>query len=168
MTVKSPQLLNTQMAEYKIATHQIEADLNVFTKAIDELIRKRLITTIEKTHFYTRIISFSMLFFLITVFFLLFKYYLSRSSNLKLHKKNRELDILSNTDKLTGLYNRHYLDTKLPEYFGNSNRDGNEMWCIFLADIDHFKKINDTWGHQTGDQVLIQFSNRFKTFTERG
>ena len=158
----TPQQLNIQMAGYKIATHQIEADLEIFTKAIDELIRKRLVLTIEKTCIYTKIITFSMLFILLVVCFLLFKYYVYSSSNLKLHKKNIELNILSNTDKLTGLYNRHYLDHKLLNYLVDEAKNENELWGVFIADIDHFKGINDRWGHPVGDQVLVQFSSRLK------
>ena len=159
---ETPQELNTQMEEYKIETHQIEADLNIFTKAIDDLISKRLIITIKKTCLYNRIITFLMLFFLITVSYLLFKYYISSSSNIRLHRKNKELNIISCTDKLTGLYNRHYLDNKLQNWLEDSSKDKNRLWCIFMADIDHFKNINDTWGHPVGDKVLIQFSNRLK------
>jgi diguanylate cyclase len=59
----------------------------------------------------------------------------------------------SNTDALTGLANRHSMD----EYFRSAQiaaMEGNEPLSILMIDIDHFKKFNDTYGHQVGDQVL--------------
>lgn len=54
---------------------------------------------------------------------------------------------LALTDELTGLPNRRYLNLRLKEL-------ENECCTICIADIDHFKKINDTWGHEMGDKVL--------------
>jgi len=71
---------------------------------------------------------------------------------------NSAIKILSITDNLTKCYNRGYLTRKLPEEIARERRYGDSLSLIF-CDIDHFKKINDTYGHQTGDEVLIKFAN---------
>jgi len=57
------------------------------------------------------------------------------------------------TDPLTGMYNRRYLDRRLTEELQRARRY-EVPFSIFLLDIDHFKKVNDTYGHQLGDMVL--------------
>lgn len=57
------------------------------------------------------------------------------------------------TDPLTGLYNRRYLDQRMNEETGKAGRYRLPL-SILMIDIDHFKKINDTYGHQVGDTVL--------------
>jgi diguanylate cyclase (GGDEF)-like protein len=59
------------------------------------------------------------------------------------------------TDPLMGIFNRRYLERRLREEVSRSQRYHLPM-SILLMDIDHFKDLNDTWGHPTGDQVLIQ------------
>jgi diguanylate cyclase len=56
-------------------------------------------------------------------------------------------------DPLTGISNRKAFDTELADAVEQSRTSG-EPLCLFMCDIDHFKSFNDTWGHQTGDQVL--------------
>ena len=57
------------------------------------------------------------------------------------------------TDSLTGLHNRKAFDERLALATADSLEDGGAL-CLLLLDIDHFKRFNDTWGHQVGDQVL--------------
>jgi len=57
------------------------------------------------------------------------------------------------TDGLTGIANRRFFDAVLREQASNAMETGDDL-CLLLIDIDHFKKFNDTWGHQTGDEVL--------------
>jgi len=73
----------------------------------------------------------------------------------ELSLKNEELLKLSITDKLTGLYNRVKLDKTLHDEMNRSLRTG-DIFCVILMDIDFFKKINDNYGHQTGDDVLVE------------
>lgn len=56
-------------------------------------------------------------------------------------------------DPLTQTYNRGYLDKRLDEELAFSNRHGTEL-SVLLLDVDHFKRVNDTYGHQAGDAVL--------------
>ncbi|MDK2063182.1 diguanylate cyclase [Aliarcobacter butzleri] len=69
--------------------------------------------------------------------------------------KNAELLRLSITDNLTKLYNRVKLDKSLQEEM-NRNLRYNTNFSIILLDIDYFKKVNDNFGHQIGDEVLIE------------
>jgi diguanylate cyclase (GGDEF)-like protein len=76
--------------------------------------------------------------------------------------RNKELlDLLSKKamiDGLTGLWNRRYLDQRLAEELAFAKRHKNPMACV-MADIDHFKSINDTHGHGFGDLVLKGIAN---------
>jgi len=65
------------------------------------------------------------------------------------------------SDPLTGVFNRRYLHSRLDEECSRALRLGQPL-SILLLDIDHFKEINDTYGHQAGDQVLIAFAERVK------
>jgi diguanylate cyclase (GGDEF)-like protein len=73
--------------------------------------------------------------------------------NLDLVVKNRTLSEVSSRDALTGLYNRWFVIEKIDSEMNRAMRHGSPMSLIML-DIDHFKRVNDTWGHGVGDQVL--------------
>lgn len=75
-----------------------------------------------------------------------------------IEEKNKELKILSITDKLTNLYNRRKLD-ELIEIEINRSERFNHTFGLAIIDIDHFKSVNDTYGHQVGDKVLIEMAN---------
>jgi diguanylate cyclase len=57
------------------------------------------------------------------------------------------------TDGLTGIANRRYFDMSLQTMSGDAMNSGDDL-SLLLVDIDHFKKVNDTWGHATGDEVI--------------
>jgi diguanylate cyclase (GGDEF)-like protein len=76
----------------------------------------------------------------------------------ELDKKNKELTELSITDGLTGLYNHRFLQERLEFEFKRAKRYGGNLSCMMI-DIDHFKLLNDTYGHQCGDFVLLELSN---------
>ena len=69
------------------------------------------------------------------------------------HKLQAQLKEQANRDPLTGLYNRRYLDSTLARELAHAKREGQPLW-LMLIDIDHFKNINDTYGHQMGDEVI--------------
>ena len=75
-------------------------------------------------------------------------------ASLALRKQNRQLEKLSITDSLTGLYNRNKLNDILAEQLRRFKRNG-RPFTVLLLDIDHFKVLNDTHGHLAGDQVLV-------------
>ena len=87
------------------------------------------------------------------------RYRLSRQLKEKieaLKSSNEKIRKLSITDPLTGCYNRNYLTGHLEKELKRTRRYGSPI-SLVLADIDFFKKVNDTWGHSAGDQVLIAF-----------
>lgn len=68
----------------------------------------------------------------------------------------------ANFDQLTGLFNRHYMQSFMDLAFSRARRHRQKVALIFI-DIDNFKNINDTLGHNTGDEVLKQTSSRLRT-----
>ena len=74
----------------------------------------------------------------------------------KLEASYRQAEQLAVTDKLTGIYNRHRLDEVLEEETGKAERYG-DVFGVIILDIDHFKAINDRFGHRSGDAVLREF-----------
>jgi diguanylate cyclase (GGDEF)-like protein len=79
----------------------------------------------------------------------------------ELHRRNVELDMLSRTDMLTGLFNRRHMDEQLRAAIKTARRHGQEIGLLLL-DVDHFKTVNDTYGHAGGDAVLRELARRIK------
>lgn len=73
----------------------------------------------------------------------------------ELLEKNQQLLQLAVTDSLTGLYNRLKLDQVLTDELKRSRRYGS-VFALILLDVDHFKAVNDNYGHPVGDQVLVE------------
>lgn len=105
---------------------------------------------------------------LLSAAFILLLYRRVRQSNQQLKEANNQLEFHSVRDPLTGLYNRRsFLDLMKrrppspPEggrrEAATENQDG-----LMILDIDHFKSINDTWGHATGDAVLVEVAQRLR------
>ncbi|MEH7087239.1 GGDEF domain-containing protein, partial [Neobacillus drentensis] len=76
-------------------------------------------------------------------------------ANASLHAKVQRM---ANHDHLTGLYARHYLNDHV-----NQKQKIDFCGSLIVVDIDHFKQINDTYGHQTGDEILCQVSEVIRT-----
>jgi diguanylate cyclase (GGDEF)-like protein len=76
----------------------------------------------------------------------------------ELKRSNEMLKELSNTDPLTQLFNRRYMMEVLDREIQRTARKGSPI-TILLMDIDHFKKVNDTYGHQLGDVVLVNMAH---------
>ncbi len=75
------------------------------------------------------------------------------SANLDLLVKNSALSEISARDSLTGLYNRWYVMEKIDSEMNRSLRHGSPV-SLIMMDIDHFKRVNDSFGHSAGDRVL--------------
>jgi len=75
----------------------------------------------------------------------------------------QRLHTLATTDSLTGLPNRALFNDRLTQAIAAASRDTGRQVVVMLMDLDHFKEINDTLGHPTGDQVLILVAQRLRT-----
>ena len=69
-----------------------------------------------------------------------------------------QAEIAAQVDALTGVANRRRLDAFLDDKVRQSHKEASPL-CVVMADIDHFKKINDGFGHQAGDAVIRQFAD---------
>lgn len=74
---------------------------------------------------------------------------------------NKRLNSMASTDHLTGLLNRRSMGDKLSALYQRFEKEGSPF-SVLMLDVDFFKKINDTYGHATGDKVLINISNIIK------
>ena len=84
-----------------------------------------------------------------------------REKQAEIDRVHKRLEMTSITDTLTGMYNRRHLQDVFPKLCSQARRD----WrCIsgIIFDLDHFKKINDDYGHLAGDHCLIKFSETLK------
>lgn len=78
----------------------------------------------------------------------------------------KQLEKLALTDQLTGLYNRHKLDEMLVQQLELANRY-DSTFAVMVLDIDHFKQVNDTFGHHVGDSTLVEFAHVMATSTRK-
>jgi diguanylate cyclase (GGDEF)-like protein len=79
-----------------------------------------------------------------------------------LREANEKLHALAVTDGLTGISNRRAIFERLRSEISRAVRE-KLPFCLIMLDIDHFKKVNDTYGHSAGDKVLIETVNRIKS-----
>ena len=134
---------------------------------------------IDKTLLLNKIARFIVMFLTVIISYFVYKSIISnrtvRELNLNLETKVKQrtkeletqktiaenaakkLEHLSITDILTGLYNRRKLDEALQTEFHRSDRSAHHF-AIIILDIDHFKQVNDTYGHLVGDKVLINIA----------
>src|SRR3990172_1302267 len=89
-----------------------------------------------------------------------------RNKNLQLEELLQKVEKMAITDSLTGLYNRRRFQEAMEKEFHRCHRYKIPLSCL-LIDIDHFKLVNDTYGHQTGDAVLSEIGTiLMRTFRE--
>ena len=89
-----------------------------------------------------------------------------QKTNAQLATLTRKLEELANTDELTGLMNRRCTFERLEESWALAARDDTPLSCIMI-DVDHFKEVNDTHGHQMGDQLLRDIAAAVRTEIRR-
>jgi len=94
-------------------------------------------------------------------FYPLFVGNMSYRLSYKLSAKKSQLERLSRTDALTGLNNRMYLEEQLEKLFKQNKREQSKA-CFIFIDVDHFKAINDQYGHIVGDKVLQKIAELIK------
>lgn len=85
----------------------------------------------------------------------------TEQANHQLQETMHELERLVDTDRLTSAWNRRYFDSMIERETRRSERYGLPL-SLIIFDIDHFKRINDTYGHDTGDQILIEIVARVR------
>ncbi len=153
-----------------VATLQEQFDADQRQKQIELLARENQIKDADlKNGRLQQIIT--LLGATITIFVGIFIYMLYRKvkqTNAKLEEVNQQLEFHSVRDPLTGLHNRRsFLELMKTrgENVDNDRResDGSNPDCLMILDIDHFKHINDTWGHAAGDAVLIEVAKRLRS-----
>jgi diguanylate cyclase (GGDEF)-like protein len=98
--------------------------------------------------------SIALAFSLVICMFLVFFIYRNFSAS---KKQNKELNYLVSRDPLTNCYNRRGLFELMDRYLVSSELD--KEYCIMMVDIDHFKNVNDTYGHSIGDSVIRGFAS---------
>ncbi|MCF8087234.1 MAG: diguanylate cyclase [Desulfotignum sp.] len=92
---------------------------------------------------------------------------LTRQLNVKnreLTQANKKILELTRIDPLTGLANRRFFSERLQEMISLALRRSQPL-SLIMTDIDHFKRVNDTWGHDAGDRVLKTYADLMKTRT---
>lgn len=89
-----------------------------------------------------------------------------RRSKDEIQKKNQELEVLATRDALTGCLNRRAFFESMEPMIDQYRRESRSLSC-FMVDIDHFKSVNDTYGHHTGDEVLREVSKRLRDLFEQ-
>jgi len=114
---------------------------------------KQLMTETKQTRLIILLSAVTLIGFLIAI-----TYFLTLRLAIDLDKVQTRLQTMALTDELTGLNNRRQVMARLEEEFQRAIRLG-ESICLISLDIDHFKRINDTYGHPFGDQVLKQVAD---------
>jgi diguanylate cyclase (GGDEF)-like protein len=96
------------------------------------------------------------------VIYLLYRRYISvTKTNFSLRRSNATLASQSLEDPLTGMHNRRYLEQWLKTAEQNRQLDAYNL-VVLVVDVDHFKKVNDNYGHEIGDNVLTEVAHRLK------
>nr|WP_281358319.1 sensor domain-containing diguanylate cyclase [Pseudoalteromonas caenipelagi] len=80
----------------------------------------------------------------------------------KISEQHKTLELMANVDGLTGLLNRRKFDELIAQELISATHNSDSL-SVILADIDHFKRFNDTYGHQGGDEALKQVANTLKS-----
>jgi len=152
---KPYQILNFNNKSYLIENN---LELNSFRgEDVAKIIVAHDITSFIENHqeniFFIHSLNLFILILIASVIIYIFNIYTATIQTLSLKAEHYETKAI--TDNLTGLYNREYLNRFYPKITNNIK---NHIYVCVLFDIDHFKHVNDTYGHVVGDQVLNQLS----------
>lgn len=93
--------------------------------------------------------------------------WVSHQTAIRLAENKRRLELMSTRDGMTGVYNRRHWETLLRMEYEKCRRDHCQT-TILLIDIDHFKSINDTWGHDVGDEAIIAITRQLQMTLRAG
>lgn len=144
-----PAYLMQEVTLKSVAEQQIQlylmADLSLFYKVYDQLKYSLLLLTL----------------FIVFIAVILSTLLARRLAN-PLSNLYQDLIFRATHDQLTGIFNRYAAIERITDELKRSSR-GDKIYCVALCDIDNFKRINDTYGHGAGDEVLKRFAARLKT-----
>lgn len=144
-----PAYLMQEVTLKSVAEQQIQlylmADLSVFYKVYDQLKYSLLLLTL----------------FIVFIAVILSTLLARRLAN-PLSNLYQDLIFRATHDQLTGIFNRYAAIERITDELKRSSRS-DKIYCVALCDIDNFKRINDTYGHGAGDEVLKRFAARLKT-----
>lgn len=118
-----------------------------------------------KTENVLRLRSIALMGIIIVIALLISNLTIVRQSDIlvqKLITKSREYENIAKRDQLTNAWTRHYFIDWMKEYL-NINKDSNVYYSLIMIDINKFKNINDTFGHQAGDEALKILVNTIKS-----
>ncbi|MGV2810428.1 diguanylate cyclase AdrA [Enterobacter cancerogenus] len=93
--------------------------------------------------------------------------WVSHQTAIRLAEHKRRLELMSSRDGMTGVYNRRHWENLLRNEYEQCRRSHREA-TILLIDIDHFKGINDTWGHDVGDEAIIAITRQLQMSLRAG
>jgi diguanylate cyclase (GGDEF)-like protein len=139
--------------------------LNIFSTGV-ELVSGLIAVVVAISFVTLELSAFTLLLVVLSIGMLVLKRYAEMRHRLEmlveerteqLRRKSLELERQATHDKLTGLFNRRYADDYLQREIENARRHERDF-TIALADIDHFKQINDRFSHAAGDEVLRRVS----------
>ncbi|MDO6641469.1 diguanylate cyclase [Shewanella sp. 5_MG-2023] len=121
--------------------------------------------TLDKKELQERIWLLALAILAIGLVLLIRRYFLSEKNIDSLRTSNKSLYKASNNDQLTGLHNRRYI-----EHFIHHELTAfpNAYYCMLMIDCDNFKKVNDNYGHDTGDIVLTEIAKRLSNSIRKG
>jgi diguanylate cyclase len=94
-------------------------------------------------------------------------YWDAANARFELEERARQLELLSVTDALTQIHNRLYFEHRLVAEWSHAAREAQPL-SVLIVDLDHFKKINDTYGHPFGDRCLIAAAQALRAGLHRG
>lgn len=147
---KAPALTDGTMQFGFFHTLSDDYPLVIITTTPEESV---LAPILQMRHTY-QLLAFAFSLFLL-IFILIIRWQIQQQFHIaaEMKKQHKQLEYLSYHDQLTGLFNRYFIDQILPNEVLRADRYHEDLSLIIL-DLDHFKKINDTFGHPIGDQVL--------------
>lgn len=93
--------------------------------------------------------------------------WVSHQTAIRLAENKRHLEMMSTRDGMTGVFNRRHWETLLRNEYDSCRRHHREA-AILIIDIDHFKSINDTWGHDVGDEAIIAITRQLQLALRAG
>lgn len=93
--------------------------------------------------------------------------WVSHETAIRFAEHKRHLELMSTRDGMTGVFNRRHWETFLLKEYENCRRSHGDA-AILLIDIDHFKSINDTWGHDVGDEAIIAITRQLQMTLRAG